>query len=262
MSTADEITLMNTLNRTSILADTAACALVIIDGSKVVNDLDRTLGTNLLTLAAGDTSVETCLSYLSALVMAGALNNGLYSVWNKVNNVVGTGTGAKSAADTLLWIDLGNAALCDADGISWTNCNTVTVAEAGECAESITGEAHISSYTGLWSNVLVLLFFGLAGAVTSNVCNHLNNILCLNAHNGCYSFSNTVTTGGTEICLGGSALCESLCITVTAGESTGTTVGTGELFTNSGETLVFLNTEEDIRNSKKNCTKNCNYNQN
>ena len=137
MSTADKITLMNALNRTSILTNAAACAFIVIYGCEVINNLDRALGANLFTLATGDTSVKAGLSYLGALVMAGAFNNSLNCIGNKVNYVVRTCTSAEATANALLGIDLCNAALCNADGISGANCNTIAIAKAGEGTESI-----------------------------------------------------------------------------------------------------------------------------
>lgn len=259
MSAADEITLMNALNGTSILTKATACAFIVIYGREVINNLDRALGTNLFTLAAGDTSVEARLSYLGALVMAGAFYDSLNCIGNKVNYVVRTCTSAKATANALLGVDLCNAALCNMDRVSGANCNTVAVAEAGKGTESIAREAHIRRNAGLGAYVLILLFVGLAGAVTSNVRHHLNNLLCLNAHNGGYSFSNAVTTSGTEVSLCCSALGESLCITVTSGEAAGAAVSAGKLFTNCGKFLILGNSEEYIGNRKKHCAKNCDY---
>jgi hypothetical protein len=190
---------MYALYRTSILTNTAACAFIVVDSSKVVYYLDRALGTNLLALAAGDTAVYTSLTNLSALVMAGAFNYSLNGIGNERNDVVGAGTGAESAADALSGIDSGNSAIGNVDSISGANGNTVTVTKTSECTMSVTCKSHISGNTGLKANVLVLFILGMASAVTSNVSNHLNNVLGFSTHNSGKALCNTVATCGTKV---------------------------------------------------------------
>ena len=75
MSAADKVADVYTLNRTHLVTSSAAGTLFVINGSKIIFNLDCTLGTGLLTLSAGDTAVKTNLSYLRALVVTRALND-------------------------------------------------------------------------------------------------------------------------------------------------------------------------------------------
>ena len=74
MSTANEITDVNTMNRANLMAVAAARALRIINGSKIVFNLNCSLGTVFLTLHTTDTAVGAYLTHLSTLIVARALN--------------------------------------------------------------------------------------------------------------------------------------------------------------------------------------------
>ena len=179
VSAADEVAEMYTLNRTYIVTLSTACALAVIDGGKVVFYLDGTLGTVLLTLHAADTAVRTNLTYLCALVVAGALNNNAGGIVDKVDDVVGTGLCTKAATDTLLGIDLCNASVVvNGDSIAGTNLDTVAVAKAGKGTVTVTGIVHIRSNTGLNTVVNILSLLGLTSAVTSNVGYLRGNVAC------------------------------------------------------------------------------------
>lgn len=57
MSTADKIAEVNTLHRTHVVTISAAGTLLVINSREIVYYLDCSLGTGLLTLAAGYTTV-------------------------------------------------------------------------------------------------------------------------------------------------------------------------------------------------------------
>ena len=75
MGAADEVTEVNTLHRTHVVTGSAAGTLIVINGSEIVYYLDCSLGTGLLTLAAGYTAVLANLTHLGALVVTRALND-------------------------------------------------------------------------------------------------------------------------------------------------------------------------------------------
>jgi len=54
---ADEVAEVNTLHRTHVVTISAAGTLLVINGREIVYYLDCSLGTGLLTLAAGYTTV-------------------------------------------------------------------------------------------------------------------------------------------------------------------------------------------------------------
>ena len=75
MSTADKVAEVYTLNRANLVTLSASRTFIIIDSSKIVNNLDRALRTSLLTLHASYASVRANLTNLSTLIMAGAFNH-------------------------------------------------------------------------------------------------------------------------------------------------------------------------------------------
>ena len=245
MSAADEVTEVYTLYGTNIVTSATACTLAVIYGSKIVLNLDSTLGTGLLTLHTADTAVGACLTGYSTLVVAGALYNNANSILNEVDNVVGTSLLAEAAADTLLGVDLCDTLfLIDSNRISGTNVHTVTVAKAGIGALTVTGVVHISSKTGVNAVVNELSLLGLAGAVAGYVSNLLNNVTGSKTHDLTDLLSNTVATGNTEAGVVALTLTESLCISVTAGVTASTAVCTGEAVTNGNNLFILLYSEE------------------
>lgn len=137
MGAAEEIALMYTVDRAYFPTLTARNTLVVIYAGKVIYYLYGFGGTGSLTLAAGYTAVLTELSDLDALVVIITFNYYAGDILYEMDYTVGADRCAKAAADTLLRVYLGYAALRDADGISWTYVCAVTVSEAGKGTESV-----------------------------------------------------------------------------------------------------------------------------
>ena len=135
--TADKITLMNALDRTYLTASTTINTLFVIYRCKIVLDNYCSCRAGLFTLAAGNTTVLTVHSNLSALVVIITGYSNTRSVTNEVNNAVRAFLNAKSAAYAFSRIDRGNALVIYADSITGAYLYAVTVAEAGESAEVI-----------------------------------------------------------------------------------------------------------------------------
>ena len=91
---------MNAVNGANLNARFAACAERVIDGCKVVFNLNRTVGARLLTFHTTNASVGALLAGDSALIVVRALNNNVYGVSYKLNNVVGTFANAHTASNT------------------------------------------------------------------------------------------------------------------------------------------------------------------
>lgn len=252
MSAAGKDALVNTVNRTSILARAASRAFIIVNNGKIVYHLDSTVRTGSLTLAAGDTAVDTSLSDNRALIVVTALNDNLFGVFNKMYDVIGAGLDTQATTDTSPRVDLRHAFISDANSVSRTYRRTVAVAKAGEITSAITREVKICRLAGLRTCVLVLSL-GLARAVTSNVSYVLNNVAGLKPQNMCDLLGNTVSAGSTEVSLFGLALGESLRISFASGKSAGATVSTGENFTDSAYILVFLNAKKRRSYGEKQC---------
>ncbi len=263
MSSADEILQMNTLHGTNIVTSSAARTLIIINCGEIILYLDCSLGTGLLTLHTADASVGAGLTGNSTLVVAGALNDNSGGIVNDVDNVVGTGLGTEAAADTLLGIDLSDALLwIDGNGISGTNCHTVTVAKAGIGAKTVARIIEVCRHAGLDAVVSELSVLGLAGSVAGYVSNLLNNVAGSKAHNLTDLLGNTVTAGDTKAGVVTLALSKSLRIAVTARIAAGTAICTGETVTDSNNLLILLNGEEGScygKNDRTNKSNNSKY---
>ena len=258
VSAANEVSGMNTFNRTRLLAGSAAGALGVINGSEIVLYLDGAIWAGFLTLAAGDAAVEANLTNLSTLVVAAALYNNAGGVVDQMNNAVRTGLGTKTAADALSGIDLRHVLRVDADRITGTNGNAVTVAKAGKGAEAVARIAHVGGNAGLRTGVNVLALLGNAGAVAGNVSNLLNHVAGLKTHDLTDACGNTVATGNTERGVSGLSLGKRLCISVTAGKAASTAVCTGKTIADLGGTGILLNSEENGREGEDHSADNSN----
>jgi len=190
---------MYTFNGTRIVARAAACTLGVIYGGEVVYYGYRALGANLLTLAAGYTAILADVAYLCSLIMARTLNDDTRGIGNKVNNAAGTLGSAKTAANALFGIYLGNTLLgVNADSIAGANLHTVAIAEAGKGTLSVACVGKARRSARLRTCVLVLSLRGKAGAVAGNECDLLDDIGSLKAHNSRHLLGSAVTAGNTK----------------------------------------------------------------
>ena len=85
VSSADEITLVDTVHGTYRDALAASCADGVVDGCEIVRDGDSAAGTGLLTLHTADTAVGAILAHGCALVVVGALYNDTAGVIDEVD---------------------------------------------------------------------------------------------------------------------------------------------------------------------------------
>ena len=199
MSAADKIAGMYTFHRAHVMASSAAGTLLVIDGGKVVFNLNCSLGAGFFAFSATDTAVGADLAHLSALIMARALNNNTGGVVYKADNSVGTFLYTETAADTFSGVDLSYAFFgIDADSVSRANLNAVTVAKAGKGTIAVSRIRHICRKAGLCSVINVLSLAGKAGAVAGNVSNTLYNLACFKSHDLCDLLCNSVASGDTE----------------------------------------------------------------
>ena len=137
MCAADKITGVNALYGAGVTAGAASRAFFVIDGGKVIFNLNCTVRAGLFALTARNAYVKADLAHLSALIVARAFNNNARGVVDKMDDAVGTGLCAKAAADALSRIDLGNEFVCDANGVSRADLYAIAVAKAGKGAEAV-----------------------------------------------------------------------------------------------------------------------------
>ena len=90
--TADKIILVDAMYGANLNASFATCAKRIINGCEIVLHLNRTVRACLLTLHTTNASVGAKLASESALIVVRALNNNLYGVVYKLDDVVGERT--------------------------------------------------------------------------------------------------------------------------------------------------------------------------
>ena len=254
---ADEVALVDAVYRASSRTLTAAGAEVVIYGREVVDNLDSTILTSLLTLHTADTAVGAYLSCQGTLIVVGALNDNSGGVLDKVDNAVGALSYTDTAADTLSRVNLSNAVL-DEDSVLGTSNSTVAVAKAGKVTYLVTAVNHVGGKAGLVALVLELSVGNTAGAVTSNVSNLLYNVCRLNAEDSGDLLGGIVTAGNTEVSSLGSLFCKSLSVAVTTGEAAGTTVGAGQTLTDSYGSLVLFYRKEYSGKGEQSCAEYCN----
>jgi hypothetical protein len=265
MSAADKVSYVYTMNRAHLIAGMAVVTLGVIYGGYVSYEGYCSVGTGLHALAAGYASVLTNLTNVCALVVVAALNDNGGGVVYEMYYIVGTGPCTKTATDATARVYLGNSLfLVDADSISGTNGNAITVSKAGKGTNSVARKAHICRLTALGTVIIILALLGRAGAVTSNVRNLFDNVGCHKAHYLRYLPCSSVTAGNTKRGVVGLALAKRLCISVAAGKAASAAVGTGKTVANETYTLILFNLEENRGNSKNNGTHRgyCQKNQN
>ena len=254
---------MYTLLGAYLVASTTAGTLLIINYSKVVYNLNCSLGAGLLTLHTADTTVGACLVGYSALIIAGALNNHTGLLAYYMNNAVRTGLSAKTAAYALSRINVCDAVFgIDGNSILGANRDTVAISETSVGTYGIARVRKLCSLTGLNSIVNVLSVLGLAVTVTSNVGDLSVNVASSKTNDLTDLSRNVSATGDTKAGIIALALTESLSITVTARVTASAAVCAGKAITNRNDLLVFLNRKEACGKGKNNSTYKSNQRKN
>ena len=254
MCAAEEVVLVDAVNGADFCTLATACALVVVDNGKVVNNLYCAVGTGLLALAAGNTAVLTALANCRALIVIRALDNHADSIVYKMDNVMGALACTHTATDTLGGIDLGNA-IINGDSVLGADSHAVAVAEAGVSTELITRVAEVSNTTALDAIVDISALGSLTVTVAGNVCNLLYYVLRLNAENRCDILGALIAAGNAKVNSLGLALGKSLSISITTRVAARAAVSAGEGVTDSEKLLVLLDAEELISKSKNDTTK-------
>ena len=243
MRSADEVTLVEASYGTNSHALSATGTETVIDGSEIVLYLDCAVWAGLLALHASDTTVRTDLTGNRALIVVRTVNGHLYGIVNDLNDVVGAGSCADTATDTLLRIDICNV-VYDADCVLGTYLNAIAVSKTSVVTGLITGISKICGETATKSLIVELSGGSVAGAVAGNICNLLNYVLSLNAESGGNTLSGIVSTGDAEVGLSLFAFAKCFCVTVATAITTSSAVCTGEAVSDCYGGFVFLNAEE------------------
>ena len=236
---------MDGVNGASFNAESAACALGVIEKGKVIVHSDRAVGAGSCTLGASDTAVGAHLASDRALVVVRAADSDDGAVFLHLDGAVRAVLGAESAARAEARDDLCDA-VCDDDSLVGTSSRAVAKTYAGVGADVFAFPVFSSFFTSLEAvtEMLFILFGGFAGSVASDVSEHFDGLARLNAENGCYFLRCSIAAGNAEIGFGDLSLGKSLGIAVASAESAGTAVSAGKSITYCEEFLVLLYTEE------------------
>ncbi len=242
---------MDRVDRASVYAKTAACALRMVENGEVVIHCDRTVGAGAGALLTADTAVCTHLAGKSPLVVVRASDSDDSSVFHHLDGIVRTVLGAESAARAEARNDLRNAVRND-DRVVGTSRGTVAKTDAGKGTYVFAFPMLCSFFTGLKAvaEMFFVLLCSLAGTVASDISEELDSLAGFNTEDGCDLLRGGITAGNTEVGLGDLTLGECAGVAVTAAVAAGTAVCAGKSIADSKEFFVLLDSEEHVRDGK------------
>jgi len=236
----------------------AAYALALIDVSKVIGNGDSLVLAGLNALHAADAACLASLHSLCALLLVVAHYKQLVVSRNNLDNVIGAGLSAKSAADAGIRINVSNAVL-NIDSILGANLSAVAETHASEGAGSLAAEQDLGSLAGFHALILILIGGVITGTVASYNCDHGDNVACIETEQSADALGSVSAAGNTEVSSGLIAGDKSLSVRVTAGIAAGTAVSAGQALTNRSEALIYRNRHELGCNRKNYCTDKSDY---
>ena len=236
--------------RTNIVTFATTCALVIVNLSAEVFNLNCICRTNLRTLHTADTACLTLFSCNSTLFVVFAKNCCFFHVeGEEVNKTAGTSFNAHLTSLTLIRVDSCNA-VAKEDSLIRTNLYTVTETDTAVYAVFRSAEKLSCNLAGFNTAVLELFFYIIFVTLAHNCCYHWYHFACGETHNISYCLCGVVTAGDTKSTFLSFALSKSTCIAVTACVTAGTAVSTGKRITDGEELFILFDTEENVRNGK------------
>ena len=131
MRAADKVSFVYTMDRAYCDALRAARAKSVVYSCQIVFDLYSAVRTSLFALHTADTTVRADLSGESALVVIGALNDHSRGIVYKLDNIIGTFTGAYSTANAFSRINM-RYTVEETDSILGTYPYTVAVSKTSK----------------------------------------------------------------------------------------------------------------------------------
>lgn len=253
MCSANKVAFVDAMNGTNLFTFTATGAERIVDNRQIIGNRDRSVRAGLLTLHTANTAVGAVFACLCTLIVIGAFNHYARCIVDEMNNGIGARAYTNAASNTFTRVNMSDAVFyCNC--VLRTNRRAVPITETRVCTELITVVRHVCGITGLLSLVIILSLYCVAGSVTGNVSNLLDNVLGFHTENACDLFCSAVTAGNAKIRFITGSLCQSLCITVTAGISASAAVGTGETIANCRNRLVLFDAKELVGYRQKHRT--------
>ena len=150
-------------------AHTALLALVVVDGGKVVFDVDRVEFAGSLAHAAADAGDITAFTGIRALLGVVAADNDLgLIVGNDLDQAVGAGLDAGAAAGALVAV-YDSDALDDMDGIKFAGSFAVAQSQTSVGAGLAAAEELLGSLTGALLPRIAASFSAQAGPPTAHL---------------------------------------------------------------------------------------------
>jgi len=242
---------VDSVNGTSLNAESAAGALGMVEKGKILVHCDCTVRAGACALGASDTAVCTHLTCDCALVVVRASDSDDGAVLLHLDGAVRTGLGTDTAAGAE-----GGNDLCYAVGDDYsfvgTSSRAVAKTDAGIRTYVFAFPMLSRFFTGCKAvaEVLFILLGSLAGAVASDVSEELDSFSCFNAEDRCDILRSRISAGNAEVGLADLALGKSACVSVASAVAAGTAVRAGKGITDSEEFFVLLYAEENVRNGK------------
>ena len=218
----------------------AAVALIIIDNSAVVLNLDSFVGAVLFAKLAADAADLAVLHSEGALLLVGAgYDNGICNGLDG-DNAVGASLYASAAAAAQTGIDMSDAVF-DADSI--VNADICTIAKTKAAIDAGTGAAihQLRSSAGGEALIIGLVFGVLAVALAVDNSGNSNHLACFLAEDSSHSLSAGIAAGSAEGEGQVGVFNEGSSIAAAAGEAAAAAVCAGESFGELGNALVNRN---------------------
>ena len=242
---------MDGVNGTSFNAESAACALGVIEKRKVLVHCDRAVRAGACALGATDTAVCAHLTCDCALVVVRAADRDDGAVLLHLDGAVRTVLCAETATGAEAGDDFCDA-VCYDDSIVGTSSRAIAKTYAGVGADVFALPMLCGFFTSLEAvaEMFFIFFGGFTGAVASDVSKELDSFSCFNAEDRCDILRCRISAGNAEVGLADLALGKSTCVAVTAAVAAGAAVCSGKGITDSEEFFVLLYAEEDVGNGK------------
>ena len=231
--------------RADVGAMSALNALGNIDAGEIILDDDCVCRALTLALHAADTAFVADLHDGSALIAAGASDENVLVIGNKLDYLLRACVDTCAAADALFAVDFCNA-VNDAHRAELAGICAVAEAYAGKSAIHVALAAKQHCSLAVLGSLVVKALGSVAfGARAGNECDHLFHIACGNAHDLsdlCRRFG----ACGNALVNRSLTLCYRSGIAVTAGEAAAAAVRAGQALTDL--LLLWVNFDvEDLR---------------
>ena len=234
---------LNSVTGACLGAHGAALALVIVDDSHIVDNMDGVELAGTLAHTAANAGSRADLGHSRALVLVGAVDEHLLGVGNLHDQLAGASLTAGAAVGALILIDDGSAVLADMDGIELTGSHAGAETEAAVLTTDGVTAADLGSSQAVLDTAILKVLGDVVAAVAQHVCDHLFAGRSFHAHDGS-NLGSRLSAGRRTGIHGSLALEDGGSAAVAAGIAAAAAVRAGEAVTDQGQTLVDLDLKD------------------